>query len=402
MRKVSALVSALLVYAALGLAGLGSGPEVHAQSGGGVDYAHILREVGAPAGRPSGLLLGLRRGDEYRALFLVHDGASVKIGADLPFLTAPQADGFLLARPVTVTLAEVCADCPDLPAYITAIVRGRTVDALAGGTDAVAGRLREAYALARESPYPEGFAYESREQVTLIADGAYCAAFDLYGYTGGAHPFAADLTHCIDPGVAGPFDAAEPLRLAGLIAPERLAALRRALADEAAAGRFEEAAGGEPISPDDIFDIDTDDPVFRLARRDGRTAMTAVAYGGAPYYLTGTYRVTASVPAGPAPADLARYNPDLPFYAALQAADPGVTDASLSPGNDMAVILGNGRLLAVRPQDGRVLHSMALPDSAVVVADWAVGEAVARWQAELAGLGNRFCDRLPGECAADR
>ncbi|NBC32491.1 MAG: hypothetical protein GVY13_07420 [Alphaproteobacteria bacterium] len=398
-------VAALLVLAGLTLAAglVGPGPEVHAQSaGGGVDYADILREVGAPAGRPSGLLLGLREGDEYRTLFLVHDGASAKIGADLPFLTAPQTDGFLLARPVTVTLAEVCADCPDLPAFITAIVRGRTVDALARGTEAVSGPLREAYDLSRESLHPEGFAYESREQASFIADGAYCAAFDLYGFTGGAHAFAADLRHCIDPGSAGPFDAAEPLRLAGLIAPERLAALRRALADEAAAGRFEEAAADAPISPDDIFDIDTDDPVFRLARRDGRTAMTAVAYGSAPYYLTGTYRVTAALPAGPAPAALARYNPDLPFYAALQAADPGVTDAFLSPGNDLAVILGNGRLLAVRPQDGTVLHGMALPHDAVVVADWAVGEAVARWQAELAGLGRRYCVRLPAACAADR
>lgn len=395
------LACSILGMACLGL-GLGLGLGAQAQSGGTPDYAERLAGVGAPAGQPSGLLLGLRRGDGYRALFVVQDAGSVKIGADLPFLAAPQADGFLLARPVTVTLAEACADCqesPESPAFITAIMRGRTVGEIVDSAARIAEPLREAYEFAADSPFPAGFAYESDEQVTFIADGAYCAAFDLYGYTGGAHPFHSDLTHCIDPDAVGRFAEAEPLRLAGLVEPDRLAALRRALRAEAEAGRFEELDEADPALLAETFGVDTGDPVFRLARRGGRTAMTALAYGDAPYYLTGTYRVTVSVPAGPAPDALAPYNPELPFYEALQASDPQVTDAFLSPGNGMAAILSAERLLVIRPQDGTVLHSMALPHEAVVAADWAVGDAVTRWQAALAALGRDYCDRLPDACA---
>lgn len=350
-------------------------------------FAPALKDLPAPDGEPSGLVLGLRLGDAYRTLYLVHEGGAVREAHDLPYLVSPQPDGFHLLGALTGTAAP---DCPGEGCdwYITEVWTARDTPDLA----AVRTRLSAALLDYRDGmigPYEEpreGW-YELTRRVTYVANGTVCIETLLSGYTGGAHPFGEDRNDCLPLPPDDGWDRADRLALTTDILPApRRSRVRVELAEAVAAGAFEEVTlGGDDL--DYVGPFNTDAPYFRLGRDRGRTMLTALAYGDAPYVMSGTYRVTAAVPAGAAPQGLMPYNPEVGFLDDLTAIDPTVRDAFVAPTNGVVYVLTEAFLIAIDPASGRELLRRPAPHEAVVMVEWAVGDAVGRWEDVIRSVG---------------
>jgi hypothetical protein len=342
-------------------------------------FAPALQGLPAPSGEPSGLVLGLRLGDAYRTLYLVHADGAVREAHDLPHLVSPQPDGFQLLGSLTVTAAPACPG-EGCDWSMTELWTTRAAPDLAGLSSDLSATLLQ-YRDEMIAPFDaprEGW-YEFTRRVAHVANGTVCIEIRLDAYTGGAHPFGEDRNDCLPLPPPGGWDEADRLTLtADLLPAARLDRIRSDLRDAVAAGRFEELTlAGDDL--DYVGPFDTDTPFFRLHRERGQTTMTALAYGNAPYVMSRTYRVTAAVPAGPAPDGLMPYNPEIPF-ARLTGVDPDVRDAFVSPTDGIVFVLTNAFLIAVDPASGREVFRRPAPHDAAVMAEWAVGDAVGRWE----------------------
>jgi len=347
--------------------------------------APALEDLPAPSGAPSGLVLGLRLGDTYRTLYLLHDDGTVREAHDLPYLVSPQPDGFHLLGALTATAMPACPG-EGCDWYMTDLWTARDAPDLAGlWTDLSAALLVYRDEMIAPFDEPREGWYEFTRRVAYVANGTVCVQTLLDGYTGGAHPFGEDRNDCLPLPVPGGWDEAEQLTLTqDLLPASRLDAIRSDLGDEVAAGRFEEVTlAGDDL--DYVGPFNTDAPFFRLHRERGRTMITALAYGSAPYVMSGTYRVTAALPAGPAPEALMPYNAAVPFDR-LTDIDPDMRDAFVSPTNGIAYVLTDAFLIAVDPASGRELLRRPAPHDAVVMVEWAVGDAVGRWEERLSGF----------------
>ncbi len=347
-------------------------------------HAAPLRGLPAPTGEPAGLVLGVRQGESYRTLYLTHEDGRAGLAQERPYLVSPQRDGFWAIGAETATHGPGCPG-DDCALSRTGLWVGR---ALPDRAAVRAGFERGLRAFAAENGNLPNLYYRARRRVEYVANGAVCTWSLLEGYSGGAHGFADDRHHCQSlPAAGGELADAPPIPLARIAPANRVAELSRQLEAVARRGWFEERA----LDPEDVQALGTltvTEPLFRLHRDLGQVEMTAVGYFDAFYALSNTYRLTAAVPAGPAPPALTPYNPDLQtLLEALQHLDPRVEEVFLAPTNGVVFVISGPRLIGIDAASGREVLAMPLPHDQVVMADWATGPAVERWREAIGQFG---------------
>ena len=72
----------------------------------------------------------------------------------------------------------------------------------------------------------------------------------------------------------------------------------------------------------------------------------------------------------------------------IKALVPEATDAFASPGGEIVLVVAPNKILVARPQAGKLrqIDSFATPDAVPVMAEWALGSRVARWDETLSTL----------------
>jgi hypothetical protein len=346
-----------------------------------------------PGRQPSALLLGLRDGQSYRTLYLLHGGGRITLAADLPLILSPQPDGFWRFGAGTAwpedCRRQVCdpdhADCAEDVCRLSITQVWQSPQLSGPATMPGRATLAETQRDIADREAEESAYYMLDERITYVARGAICRSVEGHGYTGGAHDFFDLDTHCF--ALGADLRWGEPLDYPLAAPAEPLRQALEALVTAAREGRFEEVEGGtaDPEVVATIRDaVNAGKVQFRLARVDGQTLLTLTASSSASFVASPTYRLTVAAPLGPADPSLAPYNPAPDAFAALRKVEPDLADLFVSPLQGVAFALDATGLAAIDVKSGAELWSMPLTYDRVVMVEWATGADIDRWAEAVA------------------
>jgi hypothetical protein len=90
----------------------------------------------------------------------------------------------------------------------------------------------------------------------------------------------------------------------------------------------------------------------------------------------------------PLPDSLVHANTLAMAWKDIKAVFPEAKDAFASPGGEIMLVVAPNKILVVRPQAGKLrqIDSFATPDAVPVMAEWASGSSVVRWDETLSKL----------------
>lgn len=344
----------------------------------------------APARQPSGLLLGLRDGQSYRTLYLVHGNGRITLVADLPFILSPQQDGFWRFGSATSwpqgCVQQACdpdqGDCAEDICRVS-VTQIWQSPRLSGPVTmpSVATRDETLRDIEDSDAADAGF-YIRDERIEFVARGALCRSVSGHGYVGGAHDFFEQDTHCF--AVGGDLRWGEPLvyPAKAAAAEPRFGAVLETLEAAAREGHFEEVEGAE--ADHEVLGsirkaLGTGEVQFRLDRVHGQTQLVLTAESSTSFVASPTYTLTVAAPLGPAPAMLVAHNPGPDAYNALRKIAPEVVDVFVAPSRAVAYALSGQALTAIDPASGATLWSSPVRHDRVVMVEWATGADIERW-----------------------
>lgn len=349
-----------------------------------------------PGRQPSALLLGLREGQTYRTLYLVHGGGRITLAADLPFILSPQDGGFWRFASATAwpegCVRQICdpdhEECAEEVCRLSITQVWQSPQTAGPAPSPSAATLAETLRDIEDREAADSAYYLLDERIEFVARGAICRSVDGHGYTGGAHDFFDLDTHCF--ALGSDLRWGEPLDypLPTATDQQRLRVTLEALVAAARDGRFEEVEGGTPDPEviDTIRDAVSAGKVqYRLDRVDGQTQVTLTASSSASFVASPTYRLTVAEPFGPADPSLAPHNPEPTAYAALRQVDPALADLFVSPSQAVVFALTAQDLAAIDVKTGAELWSMPVAHDRVVMVEWATGADIERWAQAAAG-----------------
>lgn len=302
----------------------------------------------------------------YRTLAIEVKPGGAVLARDLPYLTVPAGDRFVLVSEATVSIPDkrplAAREADENPHWFSAtgLVMAKDPAALKKAVHTSEARLKA----------QKQWGITRATSVLYASPRALCVLDSEAEWTGGALAFSGSMHQHTVP-VAGSFD---PLLLAH--------------ADEKQVIGFAREVMKDHFDPDDEVSLDEDldvgwerkvklrtDAMACLARENGRPMLTgAVTLSG-----NSARSFAADAPIAEAPAEFGIHRGGVVDLAKVKAAIPTASDAMLSPAGDALIVVEEKQVEVFDVDSHRSVLQIPVEGALLTMEEWATKEQALAW-----------------------